>query len=42
VPERNYILNPNHSDFRFIEWAEPKLLEIDPRLTRSAISKSAG
>jgi len=30
--ERNYLLNPAHSDFRRIRWSEPRPFVWDPRL----------
>jgi RES domain-containing protein len=33
VPERNSLLNPNHTDFSRIRWDEPEPLKIDPRLS---------
>ena len=33
VPEKNYLLNPAHEDFRSIRWLAPQKLVIDPRLT---------
>jgi len=35
VPERNFLLNPDHTEFANIKWSEAKALEVDPRLTRS-------
>jgi RES domain-containing protein len=34
VPELNYLLNPNHTDFSRMNWSAPQLLKIDPRLLR--------
>jgi RES domain-containing protein len=36
VPERNFLLNPDHTEFVHIKWGEPQPLQIDSRLTRMA------
>ena len=33
VPERNFLLNPRHSDFASIRWCLHQPLQVDPRLT---------
>jgi RES domain-containing protein len=34
VPEKNYLLNPDHTGFSELHWSDPQNLIIDPRLTR--------
>jgi RES domain-containing protein len=34
VPEKNYLLNPNHTDFSAVNWVSPQELLLDPRLTQ--------
>jgi RES domain-containing protein len=34
VPEKNYLLNPSHTDFSAVYWSTPQRLIIDPRLLR--------
>lgn len=42
VPEKNILLNPNHTDFASIYWQRAQDLEIDPRLLRVPVcSESA-
>lgn len=31
-PEWNYLINPQHDDFRELTWSEPRVFRIDPRL----------
>ena len=42
VPENNFLLNPEHTDFSQIRWSEPTPLQIDPRLTRGFIRRFRG
>jgi len=42
VPERNYLLNPNHADFAGIQWRAPQRLQIDSRLSGPGIASGAG
>src|ERR1700722_17304509 len=32
IPEQNILLNPVHTDFSRIQWADPVELKVDPRL----------
>jgi RES domain-containing protein len=34
VPEKNFLLNPDHTLFTQIKWGEPQPLQVDPRLTQ--------
>lgn len=34
VPEKNYLLNPSHTDFSAVRWSLPQELLFDPRLTQ--------
>jgi hypothetical protein len=34
VPETNFLINPDHTNFVKIVWHEPQPLQIDPRLLR--------
>jgi RES domain-containing protein len=38
VPELNFILNPDHTDFSSVMWSDAQPLKIDPRLTTLAES----
>lgn len=42
VPERNYLLNPGHPGFGIIQWAAPRDLQIDSRLTGPGVASGAG
>jgi RES domain-containing protein len=42
LPERNFLMNPDHTDFSKIKWGEPMPLEIDSRLTQSEAKSMAG
>lgn len=42
VPEKNYLLNPVHTDFSAIHWSEPRSIQIDVRLTARLESNVLG